>query len=150
MQVVERTPEVDMGRVIVTAKLSNIFDRQRAQAGELSPESIRTVEVDGLIDTGATLLVLPAEVVRKLGVPSGRQVMVTYASGQKAERSVAQGIVIEISGRQAEVEAIVEPEARTVLIGQVPLEVMDLVVDPKKASLGPRPESPDSPLIELY
>lgn len=149
MQVVEHIPEVNMGRVLVTAKLSNLFDQQRAQTGELSSENIRSVEVEGLVDTVATLLVLPADVIQKLGVPLARQVTVTYANGQKAQRSVARGIVVEILGRDAEVEAIVEPEGAKVLIGQVPLEVMDLVVDPKKGALGPRPESPDSPLIEI-
>ncbi len=150
MQVLERPTEQEMGRVLTTAKLTNVFDQDRAKAGELQPREVRTVEVEGLVDTGATMLVLPGDVVQKLGVPLVREVTVTYANGGKAQRSIARGIVIEIQGRDAIVDAIVEPEAKTVLIGQVPLEVMDLIVDPKKATLGPRPESPDSPLIELY
>ena len=150
MQVLERPTETPMGRVVVAAKLSNLFDQNRAQTGELDPREVRVVEVQGLVDTGATMLVLPSEIIQRLGLPIVRHVTVTYANGGKAERGIARGIVIEILNREAEVEAIVEPEAKTVLIGQVPLEVMDLIVDPKRASLGPRPESPDSPLIELY
>jgi clan AA aspartic protease len=150
MQVVDRLREIEMGRVLVSAKLSNVFDQERAQAGELDPREVRSMEVEGLVDTGATLMVLPQYIIEGLGVPLVREVTVTYANGRKAQRGVARGIVVEILGRDAVVDAIVEPDATTVLIGQVPLEVMDLVIDPKRASLGPRPESPDSPLIELY
>ncbi len=150
MQVMERAPEVETGRVVVTAKLFNEYDRGRVRAGEITPDQVRTVEVQGLIDTGATMLVLPKDIVQQLGVPVVRQVTVTYADERKANRGLARGIVVEILGRDASVDAIVEPAGAKVLIGQVPLEVMDLVVDPKKGTIGPRPESPDSPLIEIY
>jgi len=150
MNVMEKTEEKEMGKVIVKAKLTNDYDWIRSQVGELSVDQIRTIDVEGLIDTGATMLVLPGDVVQQLGVPIVRQVRVTYADGRKEQRSVVAGIRIEIGGREARVEAIVEATGTKVLVGQVPLEVMDLVVDPKTGTIGPRPESPDTPLIEIY
>ncbi len=150
MKVMEKAEEETMGRVLVATKLYNDYDWARAEAGELNPERIRSLEVDGLVDTGATMLVLPEEIVTQLGVPIVRQATVTYANGRQEPRDVAAGLRIEIQEREARVEAIVEAPGTRVLVGQVPLEVMDLFVDPRKGTIGPRPESPDSPLIELY
>lgn len=150
MEVVEKPKETEMGRVIVKAKLTNYDDMVRSQAGGVPPEQIRSVEKDALVDTGATLLVLPADVAQQLGLSIIRQVNVTYADGRKESRGMARGVVIEIIGRDALVDAVVEAPGAKLLIGQVPLEVMDLIVDPKTGTVGPRPESPDTPLIEIY
>lgn len=150
MQVAERSQEREMGRVMVRARLTNYDDVVRQQLGSIAGDQVRSVEMDGLVDTGATMLVLPDAVVRELGLTIAREVTVTYADGRREKRGIARGIILEIQGREAEVEAIVEATAPRILIGQVPLAVMDLVVDPKNQTLGPRPESPDSPLIEVF
>ena len=51
--------------------------------------------------------------------------------------------------REALVDCVIEPAGR-ILIGQIPLEEMDLIVDPKTGNLIPRPESPDMPLIDIF
>jgi predicted aspartyl protease len=56
---------------------------------------------------------------------------------------------IEILGRDMVCEALVEAEGTTPLIGQIPLEALDLVVNPKTGDLMPDPESPDAPLLDL-
>lgn len=139
-----------MGRVAVRAKIWNFEDELRAIRGEIAREAVRSIEVEGLVDTGATILVLPEELVERLGLLIDREVTVTHANNSRARKKVARGAVVEILGRIAMVDCIVEEPGARVLIGQVPLEVMDLVVDPKQGTIGPRPESPDMPLIELY
>jgi clan AA aspartic protease len=139
-----------MGRVAVKTKIWNFEDELRAIRGQIPKEAIRTIEVEGLIDTGATILVLPEELVDRLGLLIDREMTVTCANNSRAKKKVATGARIEILGRVAMVDCIVEEPGARVLIGQVPLEVMDLVVDPKQGTIGPRPESPDMPLIELY
>jgi hypothetical protein len=51
-------------------------------------------------------------------------------------------------GREAETYALVEEKGRQVLVGQVVLETLDLIPDPKRDILKPRPESPDMPMVE--
>jgi clan AA aspartic protease len=149
-EAVEELKETEMGRVIVKAKLTNYEDIIRSETGAIPPDQIRTVETDGLVDTGATMLVLPGEVAKQLGLSIARYIEVRYADGRKEKRGIARGVIVEIQGREAEVEAVVEAPGTKLLIGQVPLEVMDLTVDPKAGTVGPRPESPDAPLIEIY
>jgi len=140
-----------MGKVIVKAKLWNFADEIDFKRGLISKDQIRTVEVeDAIIDTRATMLTLPEEIVEKLGLIIIREATVTYANNSKARKKIASGVRIEILNRTAVGECIVEEKGTKVLIGQVILEVMDLVVDPKKNAIAPRPESPDMPLIEIY
>jgi len=103
-----------------------------------------SAEVDALIDTGATMLSLPGETVHELGLLPGKP------DGWVEERGVAYGVKIEIMGREAETYALVEENGRQVLVGQVVLETLDLIPDPKRGILRPRPESPDMPMVEAY
>ena len=59
------------------------------------------------------------------------------------------GVKLEIRGREAVVSALVGPAGSTPLIGQIPLEEMDFVVDPKSRELRPNPASPDAPVLDL-
>ena len=46
-------------------------------------------------------------------------------------------------------DCIVGPPLSEPLIGQIVMEALDLVADCTNRTLGPRPESPDSPLLKL-
>jgi predicted aspartyl protease len=97
------------------------------------------------------MLSLPQDLVEKLGlfVPD-KEVVVTYANGSKGKKKIAKGVNITLLGREALTDCIIEKKGTQVLVGQIPLEEMDLVVDPKNGKVSPRPESPDIPLIEMY
>jgi len=138
-----------MGRVTVKVKISNYIDHVAMSNGQMRPEDVRQVEVEGMIDTGATLCVLPESIVRQLGLPIDRTAPVVYADGRVGDVEVAGGAYLEIKGRYAEVECLVEKDTDQVLIGQVPLEVMDWHVDLKERTLKPRPGWPDAPLLEV-
>jgi hypothetical protein len=45
--------------------------------------------------------------------------------------------------------ALVVPAGSTALIGQIPLEALDLVVDPKSRDVRVNPASPDVPCLDL-
>lgn len=127
-----------MGKVIVDVKLSNFKDPSKY---------IRT---QALVDTGATMLVLPEDIVEKIGLEELYETIVSYADGSKKKRKVVGVVTVEILNRKANVDAIMENRGTKVLIGQIPIEEMDLVIDPRTGKLGPRPESPDMPLIEIF
>ena len=59
------------------------------------------------------------------------------------------GIRITILGRETVINALVEAAGTTPLIGQIPLEELDLLVDPKSRELRVNPASPDAPLLDL-
>jgi clan AA aspartic protease len=130
-------------------KLRNSNDVARADEGALATEAIRKADIIALVDTGATMLVLPADVVAALGVPPQGVRRVRYASGEVAERPWVGNIEIEILGRKTICTAIVERAGSIPLIGQIPLEELDLLVDPKSRELRVNPASPDIPLLDV-
>ena len=135
--------------VMAKAKIKNYDDDILARRGLLKPEEVREIEGEALVDTSATMLTLPEEVVEELGLTKGRFITASYADGSKRRRQIARGINIEVMDREAEVECVVEAPGTRILLGQIPLEAMDLIVDPKTGKMMPHPESPDTPLIDI-
>jgi clan AA aspartic protease len=130
-------------------KLTNREDEMMARRGLLPPNEVRTLEIEVLVDTGATMLVLPADVCRKLGLTEVDRRRVRYADGRVGEVPRVTNVGIEILGRDMVGSALVEAEGTTPLIGQIPLEELDLVVNPGTGDLMPDPASPDAPLLDL-
>jgi hypothetical protein len=56
---------------------------------------------------------------------------------------------IEILGRETVTNALVEAAGTTPLLGQIPLEELDLLVDPKSRQLRVNPASPDAPMLDI-
>ena len=138
-----------MGKVMTKVKLTNQEDEMLARRGLLPPDEVRTLEIEALVDTGATMLVLPADVCRKLGLTEVDRRRVRYADGRVREVPRVTNVGIEILGRDMVGSALVEAEGTTPLIGQLPLEELDLVVNPGTGDLMPDPDSPDAPLLDL-
>lgn len=58
-----------MGKVLTNITIINNADQIRAEDGTISNEQIRSVTLENvLVDTGATTLCLPADVIAKLGL----------------------------------------------------------------------------------
>ena len=101
------------------------------------------------MDTGAVMLVLPENVVGRLGLDTQREVIVTCADERKETRPVAGPVTIHIGNRFMITERVVGPPLSEPLIGQIVLEALDLIADCTNRTVAPRPESPDSPLLKL-
>jgi clan AA aspartic protease len=129
-------------------KLINNYDEERVRTGDLRPDQVRSLEIEALVDTGATMLMLPADVVERLGIHISGHRKVRYADGSVKEVPWVGGIKIIILGRDTIVTALVERAGTTPLIGQIPLEELDLLVDPKSRELRVNPASPDAPLLD--
>jgi hypothetical protein len=138
-----------MGEVIVNLKLENTADRTNVRNGLIKEADVRTLETKAVADSGAAMLVLPQDQVEALGLHVVGNVIVEYADERKEERPLARGVTIYVNGRNANVDCIVGRPASEPLLGQVPLEIMDLLVDCPRRRLMPRPESPLLPLLKL-
>ena len=126
-----------MGKVIERIKITNL----------LNPK--KSVEIDAVIDTGATMLVLPLNTVKKLGLRKMRSVEVRYANNKTEVKPIYGVVTVEIKGRAGEFDVLAEAKDSQALIGQIVLEQLDLVVDPKKKIVAPNPMSPNMPMVEI-
>jgi predicted aspartyl protease len=137
-----------MGRFFVGVKLANRIDVADAQRGLLAPENVRQVTVSGLVDTGATRLVIPASVAEQLGAREVGEIQVRYADLRET-RQLVDDVLVEIQGRLATFRAVVEPNRDSVIIGAIVLEELDFLVDCVARKLYPRDPDHVTSEIEL-
>jgi predicted aspartyl protease len=139
-----------LGRVVVDATIENLEDLWAAKRGICKPEDIRRVDVhEALVDTGSTLLALPSSMIQRLGLEKKRSRPATCSIG-KTETSIYGPVRLTIMGRECPVEVAEVPDDVPVLIGQIPLEYLDFVVDPKNQRLIGNPAHGGEQVLELY
>jgi len=139
-----------MGRVTVTAKIQNQGDLILVERGLLPADQVRTIEVDNaLVDTGATILSMPKKMIRELGL--------TLVRGRTAVTSAGTITInvygtarLTIQGRDCPTDVSELPDERPVLIGQLPLEALDFVVDMRGRRLTGNPAHGGEQILELY
>jgi predicted aspartyl protease len=140
----------DMGRVVVTAKLENLEDLFRLSKGEIAADQVRSVEVtDALVDTGATMLLAPATIIRQLGLVQFKK-RPSRALGGPLEIPIYASVRLTVQGRDCNVDVGEIPDEFPVLIGQVPLELLDWVVDTKNRRLIGNPEHGGQQMIDVF
>ena len=118
-----------MGRVTTTLKVTNHIDKILAERGFISAEEVRFVILnDVLVDTGASQLCLPAEVISQLGVPFVEEIEAKTVIGTKIVR-VFKEVTITIGEREGNFNCLELPEGEHPLIGWFPLEGLGLEPD---------------------
>ena len=138
-----------MGRVAVPAIIESLEDLYRVQRGELAAEQIRRIEVaEALVNTGATGLSLPRRMVEQLGLLPIRTRRAVTTTGVR-EVPTYGAVKLTVSGRDCVCDVTEVDDACPVLIGQVPLELMDHVVDPGRRQLIGNPAHGGEHMVEL-
>lgn len=125
-----------MGQVLTTIAVTNFIDLVMAERGFISAEEVRSVTIDKVIvDTGATLLSLPAPIISQLGLKQVGKRNVETSTGITIGRIFA-GAQIIIEGREGRFDCLELPEGvSAVLLGVTPLEELGLEPDLKNQRL---------------
>ncbi|PZV13449.1 MAG: aspartyl protease [Leptolyngbya sp.] len=139
----------DMGRILTTLTITNRADQVRAKDGTISPEQIRSVTLnDVLIDTGATTLCLPQDVVAQLGLELQKEVDVATAMGIGKAR-IFRDAVVSLCDREGTFECLELPGGRTALLGVIPLEALGIELDLQNQKLKVLPISPTDTYLTI-
>ncbi|MEG3847896.1 aspartyl protease [Microcoleus sp. herbarium19] len=125
-----------MGQVLTTITVTNFVDLVMAERGFISAEEVRSVTIDKVIvDTGATLLSLPAPIISQLGLKQVGERDVETSAGIRKGRIFA-GAQIIVEGREGRFDCLELPEGvSAVLLGVTPLEELGLEPDLKNQRL---------------
>jgi predicted aspartyl protease len=127
-----------MGRFAVEMEVANNRDLVKAEDGDLPEEKVRRLRIRGIVDSGATRLVLPKAIADQLGLKPTGKAAVRYAAGRSAVRSVVDNVHVTLLGRSSIFKAALEPKRESALIGAVVLEDLDFLVDSTYQRLVPR------------
>ena len=138
-----------MGRITARVTIENLEDVWALRKGKINSEQVRRIEVsDALIDTGAVAFSLPTRLIKELGlVATGVKNTIT-ASGP-AKTTQYDAVRITIQDRSCTVDVLEVPDQVPVLVGQIPLEFMDFIVDPVNRRLIGNPEHRGQQVLEV-
>jgi clan AA aspartic protease len=119
-----------MGEVRTEITLVNIEDQADARRGYIPQDQIRRLTVNAVVDTGATTLVINEEIRDKLGLLVKRAGETTVAGGGKVQTQITESVDVCWKDRETSCRAVVLPGEKDVLLGALPLEGMDLTINP--------------------
>ena len=119
-----------MGTFTEEITLESIEDQILARNGYIEKASIRRLTVEAMPDTGAWTLVINEDTREKLGLTIKGSVKSSLADGKASTYPITESVKIQWKDRNTELPAVVVAEAKNVLLGALPLEAMDLIVDP--------------------
>jgi predicted aspartyl protease len=137
-----------VGKVIVKIKLTNQGDLVAAQR-KLSKAKPRATEAEALVDTGATRLYLQSHLIKALGLRKEGDVQSKTTNGVR-RRAVFEPVRLELMGRDGVFQVVEVDDDVPNLLGQIPLEYLDFVVDSRRHQLIPNPEHGDKQMSEEY
>ena len=112
-------------------------------ANQARPD-LEEIDVSALVDTGALHLCIPEHVAVQLQLSSLKQREVQTADGKSHLVDYVAPIRISMLGRECVTGALVMGDQ--VLLGAIPMEDMDLVVEPARMRVSVNPLSPNIPM----
>ena len=139
----------DMGKVIAQIKVVN-WDDLALQAAGVRTEKPRAFETSALVDTGAVKFYLKSSIIRELGLRPVGEIQTRTMSNRSESRTVFSPVALEIQGRTGRFDVVEISDALPNIIGQIPLEDLDWVVDCKNQKLIPNPEHKNGELADEF
>jgi clan AA aspartic protease len=138
-----------MGKIITTLAITNRGDQILANRNVIVQDEIRSVILDNvLVDTGATTLCLPSDIIEQLGLELLRTVDVETATGISQAR-IFQDAKISLLGREGTFECLELPGGRSSLLGVIPLEALGIELDLQNQVLKILPISPTQTYLTI-
>jgi len=104
---------------------------------------LEAVETQALADSCALMLCIPAALAQQLQLTQESEREVSVADGRSIRVPYVGPVKVRCQGRLCFVGALVLGD--DVLLGAVPMEDMDLTINPSRQRLEPDPRSPDIP-----
>jgi predicted aspartyl protease len=144
-------PEIaEMGRVTAAAMIENCGDLWDAHQGTIPSTKVRRLQLnDVIVDTGATTLCLPTRYIEQLGLVSFGE-RTSMSSGGERKAKIYGPVKLTIQGRDCNVDVFEVPDEVPALIGYVPLELLDFVVDPRSQRLIGNPAHGGELMLDMF
>ena len=131
-----------MGFTYADLQLTNTGDLVLVRNGHLAKENVRHMQVNALVDSGAYLLTINDDIKNQLGLPVIDKDLAELADGSIVDVDIVGPVDVRFENRRVTADAMVLPDATEILLGVIPLEGMDVMIDPKRQKLIVNPKTP--------
>jgi clan AA aspartic protease len=139
-----------VGRVEATIELINGIDAQQARQKNIGKDEVRRFTVKSLVDTGSLYLCINESIQEVLQLPLIGTKKVVLANDRPIKCDYVGPVEIKFNNRTVEcASAIVLPGNAECLLGLLPLEEMDVIIDVNRNELIVNPDHPDYALNRI-
>jgi predicted aspartyl protease len=139
-----------MGFIYADVELFNAYDLDQAHLNLISKDEVRALKIeDILVDTGAIMLVINETMQAHLQCRVLGREFAEMADGSQIECDIIGPVELRFKNRRAVCQALVLPGNSAPLLGALPLEEMDVLIDPLRQRLIVNPLYPDRPHLRL-
>ena len=138
-----------MGHVYADITLFNSFEVLAAKKGLMAEGDVKSLTVNALVDSGAMTLTINEDIAKQLDLEVREQIEATLADGSRRTCDIVGPVDIHFKNRSACIRAFVLPGADEILLGVIPLEEMDVLIDPTTQQLVVHPDRPDRAQLKL-
>lgn len=134
--------EKKMGLVYADIELISGDDLVLHRRGFITEDEIKRMKVSALVDSGAYMLVINDHIKEQLDLPVLEEQTARLADDSEIRVDVVGPVEIIFENRSTTVRAMVFPGHAEPLLGSIPMEDLDVVIDPKQQRLIVNPENP--------
>ncbi len=134
-----------MGLVNADIELLNAVDVYQNRSGKMANELVKKVQIRAMVDAGAYYLAINENIKNQLGLIVIENTYGTGADGTQIELDIVGPIEVRFKNRRTTVDAMVLPGNSEVLLGAIPMEGMDVIINPLKQTMEVNPEHPYVP-----
>jgi clan AA aspartic protease len=138
-----------MGNVYAEIELISTEDLMDARRHRIGEEEIKRMRVTMLVDSGSYLMAINEHIQEILNLPFIYKERARLADGGVVHCDVVGPIDVRFANRRATCNAFVLPGDSEPLLGAIPMEEMDVLIDMKRQELVVNPKHPDGAVLRL-
>ena len=131
-----------MGLVYGEIELASVDDLFLHRRGLLAEEKIKKMTVNAFVDSGSYMLVITEHVRQQLDLPFIEEQVFRMVDETEVRGQIVGPVEVRFENRRATADAVILKAVTEVLLGSIPMEDLDVVIDPKQQRLVVNPESP--------
>jgi clan AA aspartic protease len=135
------TTEMDI--TYAEVELVSVEDLFLLRRNHISDDQVKRLKVLALVDSGASMMAVTESLKRLLDLPKVDDMQAELGDGSIVQLEVVGPVEVRFQNRRTIVNAMVVPDSADVLLGAIPMQGLDVLIDPKREQLIVNPESPD-------
>lgn len=138
-----------MGKIYADIELVNTNYLALSYGGHISTSEVRRMVVKMLVDSGAYNLSINESIKTQLGLRVIGEQVFELTDGTHRTFEIVGPVDIRFKNRDTTTRAVLLPGTTEPLLGQIPMEDMDVVIYPREERLDVNPDSPLVPKKSL-
>jgi clan AA aspartic protease len=138
-----------MGLVYADLELINATDLVNAKRSIIGEEEVKRMRINMLVDSGAYMMATNDTIQAQLDLPFIEKRKAQMASGEVVEYEVVGPLMIKFANRTATCSAFVLPGQSEPLLGNIPMEEMDVLIHPQPQELVVNPDHPNYAQLKM-